>query len=158
MGGALAQMLGQASAAVAASSAIRTNSKLFVNAGINDTLPLPTGSIAGDTMNLFAGHGLGVSSPGLGWTPRSDLTGSNYGGCCFRKVADLGRHHGGFSHPRFWRRGIWDDCRRYDGWLDRPSHYRSGTPTSRTFRNQTEVTGKLPFIKRAGRHGECWAS
>jgi len=70
-------------------AAIRGSRLAYVNNTSSVALTLPTGSVAGDLMVIFAGHGFGVNTPS-GWTVRDASAGSNYNGGTFSKVLSAG--------------------------------------------------------------------
>lgn len=70
-------------------SLIRGSRIAYVNNASSGTLALPSGSISGDLMILYAGHGWGASTPS-GWTSLNNLTGSNFNGALFSKVLSTG--------------------------------------------------------------------
>lgn len=70
-----------------ATPTIRGTSSLYVNNVASVLFALPTGSAAGDTCFIFAGHGYNVVTP-TGWTQLSNLAGSNANGAVFSRVLD----------------------------------------------------------------------
>lgn len=64
-----------------------SNSQWF--SGSSVVIPFPSGSAAGDTCIVFAGHGWDVTNPS-GWTVLDNSTGSNFNGATFIKTLSSG--------------------------------------------------------------------
>ena len=60
-------------------------SKISSSSASSYTITWPTGTIAGDTVLFFGGHGFGFNLP-AGWVQLSNLTGSNFNGAVFSRV------------------------------------------------------------------------
>lgn len=60
-------------------------SKISSSSASSYTITWPTGSIAGDTVLFFGGHGFGYNLP-AGWIQLSNLTGSNFNGAVFSRI------------------------------------------------------------------------
>jgi len=60
-------------------------SKISSSSASSYTITWPTGTIAGDTVIFFGGHGYNYNAP-AGWSTISNLAGSNFNGAIFLKV------------------------------------------------------------------------
>lgn len=60
-------------------------SKITSSSASSYTITWPTGTVAGDTIIVMAGHGYGINTP-AGWTSLDNLAGSNFNGAAFYKV------------------------------------------------------------------------
>jgi len=60
-------------------------SKISSSSSASYTITWPTGTLAGDTVLFFGGHGFGINLP-AGWVQLSNLTGANFNGAVFSRV------------------------------------------------------------------------
>lgn len=72
-------------------AAVRGSRYLYVNNLATGTITLPTGSVAGDRIVVYAGHGYGITGiVPSGFTSLDNSAGSNYNGAVYTKVLTSG--------------------------------------------------------------------
>jgi hypothetical protein len=75
--------------AITGTTPVIRGSKIASSSASSYTITWPTGTVAGDTVYFFGGHGYNYNLP-AGWNQASNLAGSNFNGAVFWKVMTAG--------------------------------------------------------------------